>query len=250
MSNLLTERTEPVASAAQRDGLLVRIIRISGWLSIWLGLFLLGFVAHQLVLTTFLAQQNNTVLQAEAEVYFAEVTTNEVPYSPPGAPELTDPDDVPLPPAVLLVEEPPQPGEAFAIIRIPSLDRLKNGWTVVEGVSRSNLKNGVGHMPSTPLPGQPGNSVMSGHRTTFGAPFHEFDELQPGDIIEVETAIGIHIYEVRETIIVRPTEFWVTGPRDGAWLTLTTCHPKFSARQRLVIFAELVGGPNAAVISG
>jgi sortase A len=105
-------------------------------------------------------------------------------------------------------------------------------------------------MPSTPLPGQPGNSVISGHRTTYGAPFHEFDELVPGDTIEVETGLGVHIYEVRETKIVRPTEIWVTEPREGAWLTLTTCHPKFSSRQRLVVFAELVAGPNSKVIYG
>jgi sortase A len=86
--------------------------------------------------------------------------------------------------------------------------------------------------------------VISGHRTTYGAPFHELDTLVPGDLIEVETALGTHTYAVRETIIVRPTELWVTEPREGAWLTLTTCHPKFSSRQRLVVFAELVDGPN------
>ena len=105
-------------------------------------------------------------------------------------------------------------------------------------------------MASTPLPGQPGNVVFSGHRTTYGAPFHEFDELVPGDIIEVETALGVHAYEVRETIIVRPTEIWVTQQREGAWLTLTTCNPKFSSRERLVIFAELVAGPNFEAING
>ena len=55
---------------------------------------------------------------------------------------------------------------------------------------------------------------------------------------------------VQETIIVRPTEIWVTNDRPGAWLTLTTCHPKFSSRERLVVFASLVDGPNAGVIVG
>lgn len=249
-SDVQPNSAQSVKEGSPRAGIFVRTVRVVGWTSIWLGLFLLGFIGHQLFVTTFFAQQNNIVLEAEAEVYFTEVEIKEVAYTPPGAPDLTDPADVLLPPPVLLVEDIPQQGEAFAIIRIPSIERLQEGWAVVEGVSRANLKNGVGHMPSTPLPGQPGNSVLSGHRTTYGAPFHEFDELQPGDIIEVETGLGVHIYEVRETIIVRPTEIWVTGPRDGAWLTLTTCHPRFSSRQRLVIFAELVGGPNAAVISG
>ena len=105
-------------------------------------------------------------------------------------------------------------------------------------------------MPQTPLPGQPGNAVISGHRTTYGAPFHNLDVLEPGDRIEVETALGLHVYEVRESFVVRPTDIWVTDPKPGAWLTLTTCHPKFSARERLIISAELVEGPNAAVILG
>ena len=250
MSNTMTETTESAAAPQQRGGPVVRVIRFIGWTSIWLGLFLLGFVAHQLFVTTFFAQQNNAALEVQAEEYFEEAEITEVPYATPGAPEVTDPGDASLPTPTLLVESAPPEHDAFAIIRIPSIDRLKDGWAVVEGVKRSDLKNGAGHMPSTPLPGQPGNSVISGHRTTYGAPFHEFEELVLGDIIEVETGLGIHTYEVRETIIVRPTEIWVTEQRQGAWLTLTTCHPKFSSRQRLVVFAELVAGPNFKVING
>ena len=119
---------------------------------------------------------------------------------------------------------------------------------VFEGVDRDTLTKGPGHMPGTPLPGQPGNAVISGHRTTYGRPFHDFDLLQPGDLIEVETSIGTHVYEVRETQIVQPTDVWVTDDRGGGWLTLTTCNPKYSARERLIVFAELVSGPNAAYI--
>ena len=60
----------------------------------------------------------------------------------------------------------------------------------------------------------------------------------------METAIGVHTYEVRESFVVEPTGVWVTDPRDGAWLTLTTCNPKYSARERLIITVELVDGPN------
>jgi sortase A len=103
-------------------------------------------------------------------------------------------------------------------------------------------------MPHTPMPGQPGNTVISGHRTTYGAPFHEIDELEHGDSIEVETAIGTSVYEVRESIVVMPTDTWVTEPREGAWLTLTSCNPKFSSRQRFIVFAEMVSGPNFEAI--
>ena len=121
-------------------------------------------------------------------------------------------------------------------------------WTVVEGVGRDNLRTGAGHMPDTALPGQPGNSVISGHRTTYGAPFHDLGRAKKGDLITVTTATGSHVYQVVEKRIVEPNETWVTGQWDGAWLTLTTCHPRFSSSQRLVVFARLVGGPNAPAL--
>ena len=105
-------------------------------------------------------------------------------------------------------------------------------------------------MPNTALPGQLGNAVISGHRTTYGAPFFNLERLVPGDRFAVETIIGTHTYEVVELRIVKPTDVWVTNQWEGSWLTLTTCHPKFSSRQRLVVFAELVDGPNAGVIVG
>lgn len=232
------------------------IVRGLGWTLIGVGLFLLGFVAHQLFITTWFAQQHNEQLAAEATAYFAEADVVEVEYGPLAPPPtVADPESPtttlgPSAPPTLLVEESPPEGQPFAIIRIPSIRRLVDGWTVVEGVSRRDLRSGAGHMPDTPLPGQPGNAVISGHRTTYGAPFHELDELEPGDLIEVETAIGVHTYAVDETIIVKPTDVWVAEPRDGAWLTLTTCHPRFSSRQRMIVFAELVDGPNAEVIAG
>ncbi len=255
-----------------------RLVRGVGWTLIWLGALTLGFVAHQLWITTWLSELNQGELDVEREAYFATAVITEAEYVPEsfgsgsgvtpqpgsagdpapdpgtdvspdpttdGGTETSDPE-----PRFLRVESAPPEHESFALIRIPKIERLREGWNVVEGVRRRDLKTGAGHMPWTPLPGQPGNAVISGHRTTYGAPFHELDQLAAGDRIEVETALGNHVYEVRETQIVRPTDVWVTESRSGAWLTLTTCHPKFSARQRLVVFAELVEGPNAAVILG
>jgi sortase A len=119
---------------------------------------------------------------------------------------------------------------------------------IFEGVDRATLKKGPGHMPWTPLPGQPGNAVLSGHRTTYGAPFFHLEALEPGDEIIIETALGTSVYEVRKVFIVAPTDVWVTEPMPGAWLTLTTCNPKYSARERLIIQAELVEGPNFAYV--
>jgi sortase A len=126
-------------------------------------------------------------------------------------------------------------GSPFARIVAPAagLDAI-----VFEGVDPGTLTRGPGHMPETPLPGDAGNGVISGHRTTYGAPFNELDELEPGDVITVERVGGTHTFIVREAIIVAPTDVWVAEHRDGTWLTLTTCHPEGSARQRLVVFAE------------
>lgn len=260
-SIFMSDTRTDVSEAAQprtRSPVYIRAIRIFGWTAIGLGLFLIGFVIQQLFVTTYFAQQANVERSEEAVAYFAEADVVEVPYVPGVSPVLPpsgndpvpDPENPPPAPAVLYVEEKPEKGDAFAIIRVPKIDRLVEGWAVVEGVSRRNLRSGAGHMPHTPLPGQPGNAVISGHRTTYGAPFHELDELVPGDLIEVETALGVHTYAVDETVIIGPRELWVTEEREGAWLTLTTCHPKFSSRQRLVVFAELVEGPNAPAILG
>ena len=217
-----------------------------------MGVYLMGFVAYQLWFTNILTSRDQSALAASLDENFAATIIEEVPYQPDAQPG----EDPPPGPTRILLQESEGPiGEAFAQIRIPRIDL---DVTMVEGVRRRDLKKGPGHLSGSPLPGQPGNSVISGHRTTYGAPFGSLNDVAPGDRIEVETAVGLHVYEVREApdrcrdddgdCIVRPTDLWVTEPREGAWLTLTTCHPKFSARRRLIVFAELVDGPNADVI--
>lgn len=248
--------TNTATTRRARSGAIVRTIRAVGWASLVAGLLILGFVVQQLFVTSWFAERNQAQLEDEAQSYFeiAAAESQVVPYVPPASGEEPDPGTTPIDPTdpslpTIVVEPKPPAHQAFAIIRIPDIPDLVDGWTVVEGVTRSDLRNGAGHMVHTPLPGQPGNSVISGHRTTYGAPFHNLDTLDPGAFIEVETAIGVHTYAVRETVIVRPNELWVTEPRDGAWLTLTTCHPKFSSRERLVVVAELVDGPNAPAMA-
>jgi len=145
-----------------------------------------------------------------------------------------------------LYEGSPEKGVPLARIVIPAIgvDRI-----VVEGVGVPELRKGPGHMADTAIPGQLGNAVISGHRTTWGAPFNRIDELEPGDQIMVETMIGTHTYEVVSSEVVWPSESWVTNQWDGAWLTLTTCTPEGSSRHRLIVFAKLVDGPNAASVN-
>lgn len=251
-----TELELPAQPAANSTSM--QFVHNLGWTFVYLGVLTLGFVVHQLYITTWFAQQNQPELAAErveqwAATEISEVVVGSADVAPDepgvlsGATGDTG-DGVRSEPLILQIESAPDDGAAFALIRIPKIEALQDGWNVVEGVSSQDLRNGAGHMPNTALPGQPGNAVISGHRTTWGQPFRELDALDPGDRIEVDTALGTHIYEVKEIRIVKPTDVWVADPREGAWLTLTTCNPEFSARERLVIAAELVFGPNADAI--
>jgi sortase A len=112
-------------------------------------------------------------------------------------------------------------------------------WVVV-GVGAPDLKSGPGHYPETPLPGEHGNAAIAGHRTTYGAPFYDVDELGAGDPIFVTTSAGRFRYDVSEQKIVDPSEVSVLNPTDDDRLTLTTCNPRFSAAERLIVVARLV----------
>jgi sortase A len=134
-----------------------------------------------------------------------------------------------------------QEGGALTRIRIPKIDI---DVVVVEGVGGSALRAGAGHYPTTPLPCEDGNVAIAGHRTTYGKPFHHLDRLAPGDVIILETPVGECTYEVAEApFVVAPDNVEVVSDTPGnANLTLTTCHPKGSARERLIIRATMVGG--------
>jgi sortase A len=131
-----------------------------------------------------------------------------------------------------------QVGDALTRIVIPDLDV---NVVVVEGITASALRAGAGHYPDTPLPCEIGNVSIAGHRTTYGRPFHNLDLLEVGDTITLETPIGKCTYEVSaEPFTVTPRDIGiVSNTPDRAMLTLTTCHPKGSAKQRLVVQADL-----------
>ena len=130
-------------------------------------------------------------------------------------------------------------GDSLTRIVIPDIDI---DVIVVEGTTASALRAGAGHYPDTPLPCEIGNVSIAGHRTTYGRPFHNVDLLELGSEITLVTPIGSCTYEVtQEPFAVAPTKTdVVANTPDEATLTLTTCHPKGSARQRLIIKATLV----------
>lgn len=221
-----------------------RLVRIVAWTMVWSGGMTLGLVGYQLFVTDLINQS----VQADARVDLVdEFETRRQDLPDPVLIDDATPSTVTsqIEPVSYQPEGVEDEGVPIAEFRIPDIDL---DAVLFEGVSPATLRNGPGHMPWTPVPGQPGNAVVSGHRTTYGAPFYDLDLLEPGDQIEVDTAIGTHVFTVRETVIVTPTDVWVTEPRPGAWLTLTTCHPKLSARERLIVFAELTEGPNLEYI--
>lgn len=124
-------------------------------------------------------------------------------------------------------------GDSLTRVRIPALGV---DTVVVEGITPSALRAGAGHYPQTALPCETGNVSIAGHRTTFGRPFANVDQLKPGDTIELTTPIGGCVYQVsRDPWVVEPSEMSVIDPTGERSLTLTTCHPKGSAAQRLIV---------------
>ena len=128
-------------------------------------------------------------------------------------------------------------GDPLGRIVIPEIGLRK---VFVEGTGTSDLREGPGHYPATRLPGQRGTVAIAGHRTTYGAPFHDVDELEKGDKIELLMPYGRFEYRVERTRIVAPTATWVTDRVAHDRLVLSACHPLYSAAQRIVVFAELV----------
>jgi sortase A len=203
-----------------------RLLRGTGWTFIGMGSFVLYFLVYQLVGTNAVTSRGQSDLRSQLQ--------REWSAAPAPTPK-TDPKKA-VPRRAL-------PGKALAVLDIPKI-QLENK-VLVEGVGREELRKGPGHIPSTVLPGQEGTFGVSGHRTTYGAPFYRLNELGKGDTITVVTRDAIYTYTVSRTAIVRPTDTQVLdnvrGP-DGefkATITLTTCHPRYSARQRLVVFGDL-----------
>ncbi|MFV0251990.1 MAG: class E sortase [Beutenbergiaceae bacterium] len=146
------------------------------------------------------------------------------------------------------VEPVPGAGETFGTMFVP---RWGSGWEfpVAEGVGRDDVLDAgyVGHYPDTQLPGAMGNFAVAGHRQSHARPFYGVADLQVGDALIVQTAQAWYVYRVTESYIVEPTEVGVlaANPSEpGAEpiarsITLTTCHPLWSTRERWIIHGEL-----------
>ncbi len=204
---------------------------------------------------------------AEADVAEADVTEADAPEAAagieeptPAEPDVAQPETAEPGPTLVPVGSDQLPAEGQAIARV-TIESIGLNKTVVQGVQRDTLRDGPGHYPTSPMPGQIGNAAIAGHRTTHGAPFFNLDQVQPGDHIDVETLDGTFRYEVqahtgpdgqtRGFFIVDPSDVSVISDQGDNRLTLTACHPKYSARQRIVVNALLIGeaSPEPVVIA-
>jgi sortase A len=228
------------------------------------GLLMFAFVAYQLWGTGIETARAQNSLENEFEELLAgtppPTTAAPVHTTPATTPPPTDTTPVDsLPTDSIPATTAPQPvpvaslppvaeGDPIARLELPTIGVDK---IVVAGVEKNDLKKGPGHYPDTPMPGQLGNSAIAGHRTTFGQPFFDVDKLEIGDEIVVTTLAGRFVYRVTGQEIVSPSDYQVIATTDPtrATLTLTSCHPKYTARERIIVYAELDPAATTGAVS-
>jgi sortase A len=218
-------------------------VRGLGQLLITLGLVILLFVVYELYGTGLYTKAQQDKLEKQLAQDWLTTPHGSVPTDI----SKTAPKDVPI-------------GSGIAVLRIP---RFGDNWhiVVVEGTGYEDLKKGPGHYPGTALPGQVGNFAVAGHRTTYEHPFNAIDTIRSGDAIVLETRTMWFTYRVHDIAagkgypevpyqeIVDPSDVAVSYPVPDQpdpgkkpslkLLTFTSCNPKYSAAQRIVVHAQL-----------
>jgi sortase A len=233
-----TSGETPVPSAVVR-----RTIAAIGRTLVTLGLLILLFVTYELWGTGIFTARAQSDLKHRFQDKLDQIHDNPTLSVPststttttPGRPTASTSPPTTLNPAALVA---PPEGEPIGKIVIPKIDV---DWVFVEGVQLTDLDDGPGHYPGTPLPGQIGNAAIAGHRTTHGAPFYNINELAKGDRIEITTLAGKFVYAVtKDPFPVQPKDSYVIANTPDAELTLTSCHPRYSADERLIVKAKLL----------
>lgn len=198
------------------------ILDVTGRTLIATGLLMLAFVAYQLWGTGYAESRAQNKL---ADQFRSQSTTTIANVAPS--------------PTTSVKPIVPQLGDTVGQIEIPTIGLSK---LVVAGVGYSQLQKGPGLFSGSPLPGQLGNVAIAGHRTTYGAPFGRLNELKNSDAITITTSSGVYKYITKGSPrIVEATDVAVvkTVDKSLASLTLVTCHPKWTSKQRLIVFATL-----------
>lgn len=129
-------------------------------------------------------------------------------------------------------------GDVIGEMRIP---RLALKTIVVQGESSKILQRAIGHLPGTPLPGEPGNVALAGHRDSY---FRPLRNIQPGDVITIKTPDAEFEYQVESIEVVLPSDVQVLQPTVENSLTLVTCFPFYyigPAPKRFIVHAREIG---------
>lgn len=232
-------------------------VGVVGEVLITLGVLLFAFLAWQLWWTD--VEGNRAQAEIVRDLDWQVAPTPE-PSATQAGPVVAEPrrDEPPV------MEEPPH-ATTFATIQVPR-------WAgeperpVSQGTDRATVLDvlGVGHYEGTAMPGGVGNFALAGHRTTYAKPFNRVAELQVGDPIVVRTSDTWYVYRVTSTEIVMPSQVDVIAPVPGdpgatpteRYITLTTCHPMFSARERFIVhgtfdyWAPVTDGTPAELLPG
>jgi sortase A len=221
-------RTEP-RSPEVASGTVRTVIGAVGRVLVTVGLLILLFVAYQLWGTGIYEARAQSDLESEFDRDLARREPQSTTSTTAGTTSTTAPVELPATPAG---------GDPVGVITI---DKIGVDKVVVEGTTVPDLRQGPGHYAGSAMPGQLGNAAIAGHRTTYGAPFGDLDQLAPGDTISVRMLTGTWRYQLtRDPFVVSPSQTEVLDPVPGeATLTLTTCHPRYSASERLIVQARL-----------
>jgi sortase A len=172
------------------------------------------------------------------------VATTTVAPTSTAAPTTTEPATT-SPPTVVqtlpIPDPPPEPRAAEPRTELGRLQIPKIGVdiTFLQGISLTTLDEGPGHWPGTAMPGQVGNAVIAGHRTSHNKVFRNIDQLVPGDEVIFTTADGTFTYRVRETTVVTPDAMYIIEQTWEPTATLFACHPPGSTRERIVVHLDL-----------
>jgi sortase A len=217
--SVYSELTRPTLGSRIRAG-----VRVSGELMITFGLIVLLFAGYEVFGNSAKVENEQDTLASELDQQWNDPTV---------APSSGPTKAAPAAPGKNLV------GRLY-------IPKLGMKWVVVNGVRPQDIRYAPGHYPETANPGQIGNFSVAGHR--IRKIFWRLDELQPGDVIGVETRTNWYIYKVSGSEVVKPSAVQVVAAVPNkpkakptkAMLTLTTCNPKFNNYQRLVVHAVLV----------
>lgn len=129
------------------------------------------------------------------------------------------------------------PGDAIGRIRVPELGL---DMVLVAGTDTSSLRKGPGWDARTYLPGEGQLVYVAGHRTTYKAPFAHIDRLRRGQRVELELPYGRFVYRVTRWVIVPATDVGRLVSRGVEEIALQACHPRFSAKERYIVYARPV----------